>query len=98
VSTLTGSEHVYAVTFSPDGKQILSGGRDRSTFGELLQGVFGETENNKGVTVRLWDSADGRLIQSFADNADDVRSVAFSPDGKWMAAASLDKRVSVWRR
>lgn len=97
VNTLTGSEHVYTVAFSPDGSQILSGGRDRSTFGELLQNFLGEAENNKGVTVRLWNAADGRLIQSFAENADDVTSVAFSTDGKWIASGSLDKRVCVWR-
>ena len=97
VRTLTGSEHVYAVAFSPDGKQVLSGGRDRSTFGEFLQNLLGESETNKGVTVRLWNVADGRLIQSFAEHADDVMSVAFSPDGKWIAGGGLDKRVCIWR-
>ncbi len=95
--TLNGSEHVYACAFSPDGKYVLSGGRDRSAFGELLQNFLGPTENNKGVSVRLWDAADGTLVQSFAEHADDVYGVAFSKDGKWFAAAGLDNRVAVWR-
>ena len=96
--TMTGDlEHVYACKFSPDGKQVLSGSRDRSTFGELLQTILGETKTNKGVTVRLWNVADGSVTQSFAEAADDVHSVAFSPDGKWIAAGGADKRVYVWR-
>jgi WD40 repeat protein len=95
--TLTDDlEHVYACKFSPDGTQLLSGGRDRSTFGELLQNVLGETERNKGVTIRLWSVADGKVIQSFAENADDVYSVAFSPDGKQIAGGGADGRVCVW--
>jgi uncharacterized protein with WD repeat len=92
-----GLEHTYACKLSPDGKQILSGSRDLSTFGKLLQSVLGETEGNKGVTVRLWNVADGRLIQSFAEHSNEVHSVAFSPDSKWIAGAGLDKRVVVWR-
>jgi WD40 repeat protein len=97
VRSLTGSEHVYAIAISPDGKQIVSGGRDRSTFGELLQNFLGETEKNKGVTVRLWNAADGKLVQSFAEHANDVRGLAFSPDGKWMASGGEDRRVCIWR-
>lgn len=95
--TLTGSEHIYACNFSADGGYVLSGGRDRSTFGELLQNFLGLTENNKGVSVRLWNAANGTLVQSFAEHADDVYGVAISPDGKWLAAAGLDNRVAVWR-
>ena len=91
-------EHVYACKFSPDGKQLLSGSRDRSTFGKLLQMILGETERNKGVTVRLWNVADGRLIQSFAEHVNDVHSVAFSPDVKWIAGGGADMTVRVWSK
>ena len=62
-----------------------------------IQNFLGETERNKGVTVRLWNVADGRLIQSFAEHSNEVHSVAFSPDGKLFAGVGMDKRVIVWK-
>ncbi len=90
-------EHVYACKFSPDGKELLSGSRDRSTFGEMLQTILGETERNRGVTVRLWKVTDGSVIQSFAEHFNDVHSVAFSTDGKWIAGGGADKTIRVWQ-
>jgi WD40 repeat protein len=45
-------------------------------------------------TARLWD-APNRKIQEFS-HANVVTDVAFSPDGKRLATASLDKKVKVW--
>jgi WD40 repeat protein len=48
-----------------------------------------------GPAVRLWRVRDGRALQSL--DAEDSMSVAFSPDGNWLAAASEDGQVSIWR-
>ncbi len=47
-------------------------------------------------TVKLWDSATGREIMSFAGHQDVVTSVAFSPDGQTLASGSWDRSVKVW--
>jgi WD40 repeat protein len=98
MSTLRGgSDHVYAVAISPDGQWLASGGRARGGFGTLWNHTFGHhSHGGNGITVRLWRARDGALQQALAENADDVRSVDFSPDGKWLASSSEDGAVSLW--
>lgn len=84
--TRTGhAGEVVAIAISPDSKMIASGGKDG--------------------TLRIWNAASGRetakILGPVPDEADStgdapaVNCVAFSPDGKLLAAA-FDNGVSVW--
>jgi WD40 repeat protein len=78
---------VYAVMWEPSGQRIASGGADQ--------------------TVQLWDPASGKLLFTYHGHADStpvsgqprglVHALAWSPNMQFIASASLDGAVQVWR-
>jgi WD40 repeat protein len=84
---LGGPEGWYgSVAFSPDGTQVAAG--------------LGETDVGSGE-VLLWDPSTGRLIRTLGERAPRgdaaIVDLAFSPDGRLLAAASFDGNVRVWK-
>ncbi len=47
--------------------------------------------DRKGI-VSLWDAATGKLLRDLGKLEGNVGSIAFSPDGRWIAAARTDYR------
>jgi WD40 repeat protein len=46
--------------------------------------------------IRLWDTANGKLLRDLKDHSDAVYAVAFSPDGKLLASGAADRAVKIW--
>ena len=96
--TFVVPEHVQTVRLSADGSYLLTGGRDQTTLGEFLQNFLGDSEYNKGISMRLWDTSTGTLLQTFSGHANDVNDARISPSGTWIASGSSDRTVQLWRR
>jgi WD40 repeat protein len=72
---------VLALSFSPDGQRIATGGGVPSRSGE----------------VKIWRVSDSALVREITpSHSDTVFSLDFSPDGKFLATASADKFVKVF--
>jgi WD40 repeat protein len=46
--------------------------------------------------MRLWDVKTGRELRTFEEHTDEVRSVAFSADGRRALSGSHDKTLCLW--
>jgi WD40 repeat protein len=97
IYSLETPEHNQAADFSPNNKLLLTGGRDKTALGEFLQNIFGDSEYNKGVSMRLWDAQTGQLLQTFSKHSNDVNDVSFSPDGRSISSASSDRTIELWQ-
>ena len=67
-------------TFSPDGTLLAAGFSDPYSV----------------HTVILWRVADGTLLRTLEGHTGSINSVAFSPDGAYLASCSWDGTVNLW--
>jgi RNA polymerase sigma factor (sigma-70 family) len=79
---------LHELEFSPDGKSLATASYDTTA------NDAGE-KPEKGST-RIWDVATGTERQRFSVEGCSVLSVAFSPDGKWLAAGVSDGAVRLY--
>jgi WD40 repeat protein len=78
-----GTIDSWAAAFSPDGRKFLTGG----TAGTGMLAFKG--------AARLWEVASGQLVLELPHEGL-VDSVAFSPDGQWIATGCNDSVARLW--
>ena len=80
------AQSVISLAFSPDGRRLASGSCAKLEGMACAQGE-----------VRLWEAVTHHPIgPPITDHTDWASSVAFSPDGRWLAIGSWDKTISIW--
>jgi WD40 repeat protein len=72
--------NLHALAFSPDGNTLALAG--------------GAPVESGKVELRAWPG--GKLLRTLAGPTDEVTSVAFSPDGKLLAAGSADNTIRLF--
>jgi len=80
--TCPHEEPVSGVAFSPDGRRLASASADTEKPGE----------------VKIWDAATGTSLFRFPGQKlpNPLVHLAFSANGRWLAAGSVDNTVKVW--
>lgn len=90
------SGSIQSLVYSPDGKWIASGTETGAIRGKLNKatGEFVKRENTD--PIRIWDASSGKLVATLEGYAGSVRTLAFSWNGKYLAAGTGDKTIRIW--
>lgn len=79
---------IRALAFSPDGRLIASAeGKSRGSFMEPRQPTGGK--------ILVWEAVTGQEVAKMR-HTDEVRTLEFSPNGRWLASGSFDGKAVVW--
>ncbi|KAL8160439.1 hypothetical protein V2J09_001976 [Rumex salicifolius] len=79
------SKEIYTIRWSPTGAGTSNPNQQLM----LASASFDST-------VKLWDVEHGKLLSSLNGHREPVYSIAFSPNGQYLASGSLDRSLHIW--
>jgi transducin (beta)-like 1 len=94
--SLTGhTKEVYAVRWSPTSLPSATSPSATSPLVSTAPKIVVSASFDS--TIRLWDVMNGSCYRVLENHSDHVYSVAFSPDGYYLASGSSDCSMVIWR-
>ncbi|WP_339374041.1 WD40 repeat domain-containing protein [Crocosphaera watsonii] len=100
IRTLTGFSgwlsSLTSISYSPDGKYLAA----RCNIARVSHDSMLDDTVKKwdvGHPICTWEVATGKVIQTLTGHASNINSVAYSPDGKYLASSSSDRQIKIWR-
>lgn len=87
---------ISAVQFSPDCSMIASAGMLLSHVSTIAQYILTGFSAGTDAAVKVWDTLTGRLVYTFEGHMAGISTLAWSPDGQWIATGSDDKTIRLW--
>jgi WD40 repeat protein len=87
----------WGLAFHPDGN-ILTTSPWENNLDTLdqIENNAGENEAIPDQRIVSWDLTTGEQIKNFETHSSEVRDLAYSPDGDWLAAGAWDGTVTIW--
>ncbi len=84
-----------AMNWSPDGRRLAAAVDDEK---EAVVPGRGAISRNwtPARTIKVWDATTGQELLTLRGHANEVSSLAWSPESKRVASTSLDGKIKVW--
>jgi Planctomycete cytochrome C/WD domain, G-beta repeat len=92
----TRAERAYAMSFLPDGKLAVAGGRPGQEGDVRIFDINAPGKTENGIQILDGVNDPKVMLKQLLDADDSVHCLAVSPDGKRIASGGCDRTVRVW--
>ena len=84
---------VYCLAWSPDGTMLATGSADNGGF---WRGLIPDAMLDPPATATIWDAKTFKVRHVLTGHRHHIASIAWRPDGRFLATGSWDKSVIIW--
>ena len=82
-----GMPEVTSVAYSPDGRHLATA---------MSNPYVPNPDGSRPSEIAIWDASSERLVRTLKGLRDTAHSIAYSPDGRHIAAGAADGHIHVW--